>query len=239
MLSKKWLINICLAAVAVFFGVKAYDAWNREVTLPEDTMAREAAVPGAVTVVADKQPLAASNYDVVVEKDLFAPERKEIIVSEPEPEKNKLSKVERRRIDRLSLLGVVMTKDRKTALIQAAKSREDPSGIRWVVEGDEVEGMRVVEIKDEKILLSMQDQSIEVLLYDPEKPKNRGSVKKEAQPTVMSTGDTPAAQKGTTKAQPAADKRTMVTPKKTTQTPKVRPTPPRFGPPALRKKKES
>ena len=238
MLSKKWLINICLAAAAVFFSAETYDAWNREVKLPEDLSGRETISAPAALTVANKQPLAASNYDILAEKNLFASERKEIIPTESEPDKAQLTKADRRKIDRLNLLGVVVSKDRRTALVEAPKKRKDSGGARWVAEGDEIEGMRVVEIQEESILLSVENENVEVLLYDPERPRKRGTVKKDDQPTVMSTGDTSPTDQSAAMVQ-AAKKQKTVTRKKTTQTPKKKALPPRVGRPVLRKKTES
>ena len=149
-----------------------------------------------------------------------------------------MTKADRRKIDRLNLLGVVVSKDRRTALVEAPKKRKDSGGARWVGEGDEIEGMRVVEIQEESILLSVENENVEVLLYDPERPRRRGTVKKDDQPTVMSTGDTPPGDVPAATAQAARQKKTVIQ-KKTTQTTKKKALPPRVGRPVLRKKTES
>jgi hypothetical protein len=214
--------------------MKAYDGWMREVKLPPDTSAK-ASTPAPVAVaVLDKHNAAADSYDIVVEKNLFAAERKEIDAPPPEAEKKKTTSTKRRRGDQLTLLGVVVTEERKTALVQGKKSKEDPRGIRWVVKGDEINGMRVLDILDEKILLSRQDENVEVLLYDPDRPKKRARVrKKQETPTVMSTGDKPDTKKVVKKTTSQKKKRVI---RKRTNTEPAKP--PRFGPPVLRKKKE-
>ena len=197
--SKKWLVNLFLAGLAAFIGLKAYDAWSQKAVIPPDDTP-EARLPGPPPVdVVARNTVPAAAYDLVVEKNLFADERAEIIPTQPEDktkkkveekskEKPKLSRRELRALNRLSLIGVVLTGDRKTALLTGITGKGRGVSTQWVVEGDEVQGMRVGEISDEKVMLTSDDTEMEIFLYDPDKPKKRSAPKKEAQPTVVSTG---------------------------------------------------
>lgn len=199
MFSKKWLVNLLLAGLAAFIGLKAYDAWSQKAAIPPDETA-EAKLPAAPPAnVAARDAVPAAAYDLVVEKNLFAAEREEIFPTQPETkpdkkakekpeEKQKLSRRELRALNKLSLIGVVLIGDRKTALITGITGKGRGVSTQWIVEGDEVQGMRVGEISDEKIVLTSNDTEMEILLYDPEKPRKRSAPKKEAQPTVISTG---------------------------------------------------
>lgn len=199
-LSKKWWVNVLLAGLAVFLGFKAYGAWSLRAVVPPDETVAATLPAGPQISVVQRTPVAAGNYDLVVAKNLFVAEREEIIPAPPEPEPKKapekkpeekptLTRAEQRAVARLGLMGVVLTDDRKTALIRDG-GRGRGRGGQWVVEGDEIEGMRVSEISDEMVLLKSGDLEVEILLYDPEKSRRRTAPRapaKAARPTVVSS----------------------------------------------------
>ncbi|MBW2354884.1 MAG: hypothetical protein JRF51_16900, partial [Deltaproteobacteria bacterium] len=83
MFSRIWLINLILILGALFFGLKAYGVWTRDVASPLQTPPREtrkgSAGKGSVKKgLPKKRLLPESAFSVVVEKNLFAPERKEV-----------------------------------------------------------------------------------------------------------------------------------------------------------------
>jgi len=218
MLSKIWLINILLAVCVSFFGMKAYGVWSgkKKPALKMPPVETRKAQPRRKSKkrISKKMAPPESAYDLVVDKNLFSPER-----NEAKPEKKKESaeaKPKDSRVDKLAMAsfkkivlhGVVIADNYKAALVTDIKKKTVPakgrSSIRrrqkavakeliWVKVGDDLGDFKVADIMEDRVLLKKGSENYDVLLYDENKPKSRKSAVTKAKPKVISVSSTPPA----------------------------------------------
>lgn len=214
MFSRIWFINFLLAVFAVFFGLKTYGIWSAgEKTASPLQPVEGPSAQSEKRIVKRKMPLE-STYSVVVDSNLFSPDRAEFIpeVSEPETEIKEL-KIPGKKI---FLYGVIVMDDYKTALINNPFRKTDERPNKWVKVGDTFGDFQVTGIDKDRIILVEGSEKYEVLLYSKDKPKRQAAVtKKQAKPTVVSAGPKkspplPRALKG--KESPEAEYETIKTP---------------------------
>ncbi|GBC60195.1 hypothetical protein DENIS_1146 [Desulfonema ishimotonii] len=190
MVSKIWLINVMLVACALILGVNAHHVWtDKGRPLPRVRGdAQDAALPGQKPADRPKK-LARSAYKVVVEKNLFSPEREEFVPEVPEeaaePEASPV-KISGRKV---VLYGVILMDDYQKALINNPTRKGDEPPNRWVAVGDTVGNLKVAAIEKESLLLNDGGKKYEVLLYDRKKQRSGGPSAGSGQsaPQVIST----------------------------------------------------
>jgi hypothetical protein len=188
MLSKLWIINILFAAFAVFSGIRAYDIWYKKEMPKADIQADspKSEARSEKRMMSKNMP-PESEYSIVAEKNLFSPERKEIIpeIPEPEPEIKAADAFGRK----ITLYGVIMLDAYKAALVENPDRKPDERKDKWVKEGDMLGEFQIAEIRKESILLADKDKKYEVLLYDKQKSGNRektaAKTQTASQPTVV------------------------------------------------------
>lgn len=200
MFSKFWFVNLALALVLVWLGIKTFHLWSeKEETILEKRVSghgqeRPARRPPG------KIPGSEPDYEVIVNKDLFSPSR-EAYKGKDAPGSEGPARKEDKRVDaalkQMSLFGVVIVDERKRALIQepgqphpAVKGRPQEPGKRqkWVEINESVGEFRVTDIRRDSVTLTVGGADYELLLYDREKPKIRELVRKEAGPLVVVGG---------------------------------------------------
>ena len=215
MFSKLWIINLAIAGLVAFLGVNAVREWSGKeshVSAVDQTPAAtaEKAKPALPKVA---QPAARSippqeAFNVVVEKNLFAAEREEIKEEvkpppPPPPQKQVKKEPEPPKLQ-FTLYGVLISKPYKGALLsfsedQAQKKRPQPAqaqpgGPRWYETGEGEGNWKIASIEKEKVLISLNGASVEVLLYDKEKPKQRTAMAAKSKgPTVVTIATQTAA----------------------------------------------
>ncbi|MDY6972849.1 MAG: hypothetical protein SV775_11020 [Thermodesulfobacteriota bacterium] len=187
MFSKIWFINSLLAVFAVFFGLKTYGLWamGEKAALPLKSVEGSTSRSEKRIVSRDMPP--ESTYGVVVDSNLFSPDRVEFIpeVSEPEPEIKEL-KIPGKKF---FLYGVIIMDSYKKALINNPFRKPDERPNKWVKVGDTIGDLEVAGIDKDRVILSEGAEKYEVLLYSKDKPKRQATVtKKQAKPTVVSAG---------------------------------------------------
>ncbi|MBW1735944.1 MAG: hypothetical protein JRJ71_16450 [Deltaproteobacteria bacterium] len=233
MFSRIWLINLILILGALFFGLKAYEVWTRDVVSPLQVPPREtrkgpAGKGGLRKGLPKKRLLPESAFSVVVEKNLFAPERKEVKPEAAKPKPPKKNPLEEKKIEAslkaITVYGVVVSDDYMGALVTDVKKPPPPEkktsirrrprvkrgpakqpapkgrGVRWVQVGDELGEFKVAGIMKDRIVLKRGEKSYERPVYDEDKPKARRALVARAGPTVISTSST--ASRGIKKAPP-------------------------------------
>jgi hypothetical protein len=208
MSSKIWLINFILAAFVIFFAVKTYDVWFdnkvKELKSPHETKN----IGSDVEKKFSKRKLPPeSNYEIIVEKNLFREERTEYL-PEPEPDPDlepgtqSGKEPEIKSLEsfgaKIDLYGVVLWKDYKKALVTNTERNIGGSGEKWVQKGDTIlevkklnENIQLVveEIFEDRILIKDGKDCYEILLYDKDKSKKRGNVDRSQGPEVISSVD--------------------------------------------------
>ncbi|OPX41361.1 MAG: hypothetical protein B1H13_02425 [Desulfobacteraceae bacterium 4484_190.3] len=199
MLSKIWLINILLAVCVSFFGIKAYGVWSGEkkAALEMQPVETRKAKPVRKSKkrISKKVAPPEIEYDVVVSKNLFSPER-----TEAKPDKAKESpkakakdpkadKLLMASLKKIVLYGVVIADDYKSALVTDVKtskvfaksrySRHPQKGAKkeliWVKVGDDLGDFKVADIMEDRVLLKNGSKSYDILLYDENKSKIRST----------------------------------------------------------------
>ncbi len=209
MFSKLWLMNLILAAFAIFFGIKTHDVWvKKDKAVSETQTIQKTENRQNERRFLKKDIPAESAYKAIAEKNLFSPDRAEYIPpEEPEPEKEEVKPLLLSG-QKITLYGVIIMDGYKSALISNPIREPGERENKWVKEGDMLGELKINAIQKESILLTEKDKKYEILLHDAQKPalKNE-SVKQEATaPTVViseSEKKQPAAP-AVSKDQPAA-----------------------------------
>jgi len=207
MLFRGWIINFVLAAVVVFFGIKAYGVWSKEQEKLPEAGGVKHALPVSEKTPGKMEAPGESEYNVLVSHNLFSTlrspdgEKQSGAETKPKPAgpDPNLLKILQETVKRISIYGVMMVNEEKKALIkspvmpilgrerdhkQASRSGEE---IRWVKVGDAVDRFTVNEIKRTGVVLGAEGLAFDVALYDKDKPKQRVFEKTAAGPIVIDT----------------------------------------------------
>jgi hypothetical protein len=184
--SKIWLINISLAVLVIFFGIKSLEVWSKgDETIAEIQTGKNSTNPLPRKMITKRTMPPESAYGIVVDKNLFFPDRAEFIPDESEPEtKAPQAKVSGKKI---LLYGVVLMDDYKKALISNPVPEEGERRAKWVKTGDQIGDFSVTGIKKDSIILAEGAKKYEIFLYDKDKPKRRTTAAGKSRPTVVTT----------------------------------------------------
>jgi hypothetical protein len=194
------VINIVLTAallVFVFFvllpstrpdTVEYPDPFKKEVSDTEEEIA----------VNDDRQSTFQADFTVIAERNLFHPDRK---IPEPEPVKK-----EPEERPEFILYGTMLISGAKIAYMEDGNSPETTPGRgkrqKALKEGEEFSGYTLARVYHEKVVMVKEDDTIEVPIVNPSKPKQRGGSKKK---TVVKRKQT---RKKTTRAERRKSRRT-------------------------------
>jgi len=174
MFSRIWLINLILIVCAAFVGIKAYGVWSGEMRPPLEIKSGDirkdpARIKGVKPIPEKKLPPEAA-YNVVVGKNLFAPQRTEIKPGETKPKpKVKAPQVPKEdplkekqfeaSLKTIIVYGVVVSDDYQGALVTDVKKTPAPvkgkstrrtrSPKRPPTQGRGAKGVKWVQIGDE------------------------------------------------------------------------------------------
>ncbi len=192
--SRIWLVNILMAGVLVFAGISAWDAWLRELKeIPG--MDSKSSGGGAQELKKSQTVLfAEQKYDLLVDQNLFSPKREEYVPSEdsgdeapPEPEVPEEPDV-RISGERVVLYGVVITRGKKTALINNPGGKLGEGEYQWIKEGQALANLKVEAINPKGVVLDDGGQKYQISLMEKKDRKPRGQPDKKGGPTVVSGG---------------------------------------------------
>src|SRR5262245_4285996 len=161
-LSKRFvLLNVLLAAVAVFLGVLLVRDHTRKTPLPVPPAPRraQATAPPEETPAPTASDEKLTTYNVIVAKHLFNPSRSEggpppAAPAPPPPPKP-------------TLLGVVVDGPTSRAYLEDAVTKR----VLGYKVGDSISGGRLDKITADKVVIVRPDGAVDVLLRDPSKPK--------------------------------------------------------------------
>ena len=211
MLSKIWIINTILVMLIGICWINILSSRHIQVSsVSEISVAgKEEAMPEKAKTI-EKKLTAASDYDGIVEKNLFSPDRAAHITqqnSQPAAEDLRISG------GKVMLFGIVMMDGYKSALINNPSKEKNAKDYKWVKEGDHISNLKVVQIQKDQIMLSDGATEYKISLFDPDKEKkiNAASTLRE-EPKIINAGgasgpesvQAPASQEG---APPTAGRR--------------------------------
>ena len=155
------MLSILLAAAIGLVGWRAYRSWQEG---PWDLPA--SSKPAPIAIAGEKNavpPRASTSTDVIVSKNLFDPERGAGATREAEENSRSYQ-----RVHNMVLVGTVIIGNNRTAIVQDGNSAPGqpaaaPQPMRLKL-GDDVEGYRLSEIADKKVVFTKDAARVEVLL---------------------------------------------------------------------------
>ena len=118
--------------------------------------------------------------DIIIEKNLFSSERKKW-VSEPVVNKLSAEKMAKKEINELMLLGTVISKENRYAVLRTKKDA-GKEGFKPSMKGDYIQGYLVKEIEEKKVTLQDEAENTEYVLYINDDKKERVAEKTELKP---------------------------------------------------------
>ncbi|MCP4681065.1 MAG: hypothetical protein GY864_01865 [Desulfobacterales bacterium] len=182
MFSRITLINIVLAGLFIFFGIKSIAIWSGGANTVLETPLSEKPGDKPRKKVAKSKTPPESGYELIVEKNLFSTDR-----AEPKPrEEKKAPPQDNRKVkayaDKLLLYGVIVMDDYKKALVHNPKPAKGEKKSRWVTEGDRIGHLTVISIERDSVRFKGGDKEYLTLLYDKDRPKKRTPVVKDPVP---------------------------------------------------------
>lgn len=204
--SKIWLVNFLLAGLVIFFGIRAYEVWSEGEKGPNEPRAIKKASSRAEREIHRISIPQESTYEVIAANNLFWPDRSEHEQKKVKHKSRNGPKIDKKLLRRLqaalkqiNVYGVIITDGHKKALVtdlqKKAVQRGGPRrkgvfrrGTRWIKVGDRLGEFRVNDIMEKSVLLAAAGNKYQVFIYDKEKPKRRGAVKKQLGPRVIMTG---------------------------------------------------
>jgi hypothetical protein len=190
MSSRYGILCIVLFFIVVMLGYENYDTWSSPpATIPKrdtEKKGKTKADPPA-SDVALKEAAPREAFNIIAEKNIFNPDRKEFPVAEAAGAKP----ITRPQI---TLYGVVIGEDYQTASVvnPGRPLYKGEREMKTLKIGDMVGEYRLTKIMQDRIVMAAGEDSFEVLLYDPRAPKRRMEVRRPTQPaTNISTLPTP------------------------------------------------
>jgi len=197
--SRTWFINVILAVCVAFFGAKSIGVWveGGDGIETAQVVAEKTKKWHIKKVTRGKMPPETA-YGAVTDRNLFSPDRAELVEEEGVQAEAELVKGDIRISGRKVILyGVIMTDDYRGALISDPKPKSSKRRSMWVKEGDIIgssaEGVVVSSIQKESITLRDGEKMYEVLLYDKDKSREKVAAQKQTKPTVVTTKPTAVA----------------------------------------------
>lgn len=165
-LTRSSLLSIFLAAAVGFTGWRTYLSWNEEGPwdLPASAKSSPPPLPTGQQIVASSKVTA--NTDVIVSRNLFDPERGAGATREAEETSRSFQ-----RIRNMILIGTVIIGNNRTAVLQdgsgpgVGPAVPAPAAATMRLKlGDNVEGYRLAEIADKKVVFTKDAARVEVVL---------------------------------------------------------------------------
>lgn len=214
MTSRIWLINAVLALLAVFLGLKAYEVWThteKDWKISELKQEPAEKVPHAADVLKEKVIAREDDFEILVARNLFSPERTEIVAENSALKDSEATLSQARQeeleksVDHITLYGMVISDKSAEALIaeplfnparqkvtrnirlkkSAARAKNQGKKTKWVEVGDTIGEFEVVEINPTGLVLKAGSSTFDLLLYEKGKIKQRTPVQTKGGPVVV------------------------------------------------------
>lgn len=205
-------MNTVLCFVVAFLGFKDYETWNRAgVPLPhKGIMAQKTEIENgnATLTVLSKEPISKEAYNLISEKNIFSPERKEYLIPPVAAVAEAAKPVVRPQI---VLYGVAIAEDYESAtIVNSGRALQKGERETLIVKvGEQIEGYKVTKILSDRIALESNGETFEVLLND-KNAKKRMQLRTETKPVMTSnaqtTQESPSAEAPQLASQESAEK---------------------------------
>jgi hypothetical protein len=187
MIPKIWLVNLGLAFLVVFSGIRAAGVWFHDdgLVLTGKVSEKQAErTPEKKMFTAALPP--ESSFSPFVEKNLFSPDRKEP-VSAQEAAADLKGEISELKIPgkKVALYGVVLVEDFRKALITNLEKKGKERDVIWVREGETVGNFKVSRIEKDRVFLEENGRQYEIALYSEDKPERKTVAVPEGKPSVI------------------------------------------------------
>jgi len=239
-MSFKYLgLNALLCFVILLIAIKNYETWNHSTELLPDTeiapKKSETKNENPPMMASTKEPISIQSSNLISEKNIFSPERKDFPTTPLEKSKPILR-------PQVILYGVAIATDYQSATVvnPGRPLRKEERETLTIKIGERIGGYKLAKILPDRIAMESNGDTFEVLLYDSRSPKKRMEVKTEVRPpTVTITQPAPAPPPAAEAPKPPASPVSAEKPKEPVQQQVVPPTPtptPRPIPPLFQRR---
>ena len=135
-------------------------------------------------------------YDLIIEKNLFSPDRKKWITEPPGKPDAQMAKKE---LNDLVLLGTIISSRGRYAVLRTKKETAPQNGLQPYTKGDYVQGYLVKEIDEKKVLLLDESANLEYVVFINNENKVRLAEKTEVKPEQPKPASEPKKPEGVEK----------------------------------------
>ncbi|NWF55270.1 MAG: hypothetical protein HXY45_10815 [Syntrophaceae bacterium] len=187
------LLSLPLLFIVLILGYENYLTWSSpgtSVPKKEGDKRVEGKTEPLQGIPAPKEPPSRETFAVIVEKNIFSPERKEFVAQAapvPGPEKPAARPP-------ITLYGVVIAGDYQTASIvnPGRPLQKGEREIKTIKVGETIGEYKITKIMPDRIVLEGGEDSFEVLLLDPRAPKKRVEIKTANPPAAITSPESAA-----------------------------------------------
>jgi len=149
-------------------GAEVDEAQDSAAAQPPSVKPTVQAPAPSAEIILDPQD---KEYEIIIEKNIFSPERKKW-VSEPAASKQATQKMAKKEINELILLGTVINRDNRYAVLRTKKDA-NKGGFKPSMKGDYIQGYLVKEIEEKKVTLQDDADNTEYVLFINDDKKER------------------------------------------------------------------
>jgi hypothetical protein len=186
-----FILTLIFSPILFYLGVKNYEVWY-QMDQPSASVKKEdkRKIEKIAQEISPEEmkPLPLEALIGISEKNIFHPERKEFPMPLSSPSgKGEVKKPIVR--PQVILHGIVYREDYQSALVVQVGRKLLP-GERETMRvkiGDKLGDYKISKIFPDRILLESDEDSFEVLLYDPKLPKKRAVVRTEVKPSTVTS----------------------------------------------------
>lgn len=190
-----WVVNIAMAVLLLFAGINIWELWHKEFRDVSGSAGGAGSVQGVAADEAEDRLLDQQEYEMLASRNLFSPDRK-VYAPAQDSEKQEAEKKPKEKTVRISgeavaLYGVVITGEKKIALINNPGGKLGDGRFIWIRKGDALANLTVADITPGEIILDEGSAQYKVSLSEKKRPKTRRQREKSSGPTVVKGGSAP------------------------------------------------
>ena len=191
---KYWMLCITLFIIVLFLAIESYDALTHPLNLTDDKGAARKSETrrensSATGVVTKPTFAAAASHNLIAEKNIFNPERKDFQGTGPGSASNAVTRPQ------VILYGITIAGDyRSASMISPGRAlKKGERDLMTLKLGERIGEYKLTKVLSDRITLEAQGDAFEVLLYDPKVPRKReggppGAISSASTPTTGTPG---------------------------------------------------
>ena len=189
-MSKYFVLKTLLCFVILLIALENYETGNHSTGLLSDAWAvpekAETKIENPPMTTSTKEPVSLGSYNLISEKNIFNPERKDF----PTAPLGKSTPILRPQI---VLYGVTIAADYQSATVvnPGRPLRKDERETLTVKIGEKIGEYKLAKILPDRIAMENNGDYFEVLLYDPKNPKRKMEVRTETKPAIIASPQPP------------------------------------------------